>query len=205
MFVEYPKWIDVDGAGHPQNKGRVLVENADQERAALATGKGPDHLNPGQSDNATDTVRADLTDLADKSIGDMNREELIATLVAVSITDEVTDDDLRDLIDRAREARSGNHDDEELHPEPIVDAAGEKAPPPQDQEANKDQLGASEVRTQPLPEAAPGTDARSDDAKAREPASAPASDPVAQAQTAPDEKKPPEEGGTKAKASAAKK
>lgn len=43
---EYPKWVEVEGDGHPDQPGHVLVEDADEE-AALAK---PKRGRPAKSD-----------------------------------------------------------------------------------------------------------------------------------------------------------
>lgn len=110
---EYPKWVKVDGKGHPQNPGHVLVENEDQERDALATGEGPRELNPPRDEDVpkepVEVGRADGTvEIAnepaeDKPLAEQSRKELIDTLVRETITDEVEDDHLRSAIEVARE------------------------------------------------------------------------------------------------------
>ena len=110
---EFPKWVKVDGKGHPHNPGHVLVETEDQEREALATGQGPRELNPPQDEDVAkepvEVGRADGTvEIAnetaeDKPLADQDRKELIATLVRETITDEVEDNHLRSAIEAARE------------------------------------------------------------------------------------------------------
>lgn len=152
MHQEYPKWIDAPegNPGHPQNPGKVLVESEDQERDVLAGGEPPRELNPMAEPAA---APAD-----EKPIDDMSREELISVLVRESITADVTDEQLRDSIRRLRDHVAGKD-------EPDVDAAGEKVPPPQDQEANKGNDDAVEGRTLPEANPEPATDARPDEAK----------------------------------------
>lgn len=154
MHLEYPKWIDAPkgNPGHPQNPGKVLVESEDQEREVLAGGEPPRDLNPEPAPGSAAS--------GEKPIDDMNREELISVLVRESITADVTDEQLRESIHRLRDHVAGKDAGE-----PLTDAAGEKVPPPQDQEANKGKDDAVEGRTLPEAKPEPATDARPDEAK----------------------------------------
>ena len=154
MHLEYPKWVKVDGPGHPQNPGHVLVETEDQEREVLSGGEAPRDLNPEASEKPTPE--------GEKPIEEMSREDLISTLVRESITDDVTDDQLRDSIERLRDRGAPSRD-----PEPLTDADGEKVSPPQDQEANKGKDDAVEGRKLPEAKPEPATDARPDEAKGK--------------------------------------
>lgn len=178
-MLEYPKWIDAPAGnpGHPQNPGKVLVENEDQEREVKAGGEPPRDLNPAA--DPKDAAPAD-----DKPVADMSREELISTLVRESITDDVSDDQLRESIQHLRERHS---------PSPLTDAAGEDVPPPVDQEANKGKDDSEEGRKLPDAKPEPATDARPDEAKAKEPDDKPAGNVTKAAATPPDAPK-----GTKA-------
>lgn len=218
---EYPKWIAVSGPGHPQNPGKVLVENEDQEREALATGEGPAELNPPMDEKRSEAaqlapVAALLADGAPtKEIKDQDRGELIATLSVLIMTSTLSDDEIREQVDafkRWEEARQGgDYDDladrlaggddrrtvdDMSEREPLKDAAGDEVAPPQDQEANKDQLGAGE-RTLNEAESAPGNGDGAGAPEDREAGTHPATDATKQALTDPDETKPPEEGGAK--------
>jgi hypothetical protein len=217
---EYPKWVAVSGPGHPANPGKVLVENEEQEVAAIDTGKGPDHLNPPvDEERATAVAVAPIAQIlaggvSDKPLSEQSREELCATMAALVVQSPLSDDEIREQVEGLKSylERRGlgsngpdDHEDkEELRDpiEPITDAAGDPVPPPVDQEANKDGLDPA-TRTLPLPDAEQGADARPEAAKEREAGDKPATDQVAAAETAPDEKQPPEQGG--AKASRAKK
>ena len=152
MHQEYPKWIDAPhgNPGHPHNPGKVLVETEDQEREVLAGGEPPRDLNPEPAPGSAAS--------GEKPIEDMSREELISVLVRESITADVTDEQLRESIHRLRDHVAGKDDAD-------IDAAGEKVPPPQDQEANKGKDDAVEGRKLPEAKPAPATDARPDEDK----------------------------------------
>jgi hypothetical protein len=216
---EYPKWVAVDGPGHPANPGKVLVENEEQEVAAIDSGKGPDHLNPPVDEaRATAVAVAPIAQIlaggvSDKPLAEQSRDELCATMAALFVQSPLSDDEIRKeveslqrYLDRGKGNEHGQEGDakEDLQDpiQSITDAAGDPVPPPADQEANKDGLDPA-TRTLPLPDAEQGADARPDEAKEREAGDKPATDQIAAAETAPDEKKPPEQGG--AKASRAKK
>lgn len=179
-MLEYPKWIDAPkgNPGHPQNPGKVLVENEDQEREVQAGGEPPRDLNPAADEGSPSTPATE------KPVADMSREELISTLVRESITDDVTDEQLRDSIERLRDR--GN-------PSPLTDAAGDNVSPPVDQEANKGKDDGEEGRTLPEAKPEPATDARPEEAKGKEPDDKPAGNITKAAATPPDAPK-----GTKA-------
>lgn len=181
MHLEYPKWVKVDGPGHPQNPGHVLVETEDQEREVLSGGEAPRDLNPEASEKPKPE--------GEKPIEEMSREDLISTLVRESITDDVTDDQLRESIARLRDRHA---DDKPA--EPLKDAAGDDVPPPVDQEANKGKDDGVEDRTLPDAKTAPGTDARPNEAKEKVADDKPAGNITEAAKTPPDAKK----GTTKA-------
>lgn len=249
-MTEFPKWLAVDGPGHPGNPGKVLVENEEQEAEALRTGTGPDYLNPVLDEGraniiASAPVAEILADGQDsKPIAEQNRAEMVATMATLMMRSPLSDDDIRKEVqnlqdwlsardaeraeDEERDDDDANHqsadddiaaaaepidpsesggpgrDEHEGDVEPATDAAGEKVPPPADQEANKDQLADGE-RTLPIAKADQATDARPDDAKEREAGTTTATDQIEQALTPPDEKSPPEEGGAKKKATTTKK
>jgi hypothetical protein len=187
MHAEYPKWICApDGHhGHPQNPGKVLVENEGQELAVLAGGDPPAELNPAadpKPEGHSTEITASTIDL-NKPIEDMNRAELVAALVQESITADVTDDQLRDSLRRLREHK------EDAPGEPLKDAEGKEVPPPVDQEANKGKDLGEEGRTLPEAKSQTATDARPDDAKAKEADDKPAGNITEAAATPPDHKK----------------
>lgn len=220
---DYPKWVAVDGPGHPGNPGKVLVENADQEAEAAATGKGPEHLNPpvdearAQAQAVAPVAQALTGGVSDKPLGEQSRAEMCATLASILIQSPLSDDEIRSQIEALqhwldhRDARPGDDEDRpefdhasDAGPAPAKDVAGDTITPPQDQEANKDQLAPGE-RTQPLPEPDQATGTTPPELEEREAGTQPAVDQVKQAETPTDEPLPPEEGGAPAaKAKAAK-
>lgn len=183
---EYPKWVKVDGPGHPQMPGHVLVDNEDQERRVLAGEEAPRDLNPPHSAEAD--KRAD----EEKHINDMDRGELIAAIVKATITEDVTDEQLRDTLKSVREKEATDHANEGeggRDPEPLKDAAGDRVPADPAEEANKiGDLGEDGRR---LPEAkpTPGSDIRTEEAKAKEPDDKPAGNVTEAAATPPDHKR----------------
>lgn len=166
MHLEYPKWVKVEGPGHPQNPGHVLVENEDQEREVAAGGVAPRELNPA------DAAKAEPE--GEKSIDDMGREDLISTLVRESITDDVTDDQLRDSIKHLRNRQDDRAPgDERDGGDPLKDAEGKDVPPPATEEANKGKNDAVEDRQAPEAKAFPATDARPRKPRTRFPTASP--------------------------------
>lgn len=199
-FEKYPCWIDVDGPGHPQAPGRVLVNNEDEELEALTSGNGPADLNPPP-------------DPGQKSLDELDRAALVDILVREGIPDDTSEDELREAIrhgrerkaDKAREAAEhekrqreireagGDHGDglqTSMHPdgddEPGKDAAGDAIAPDTANEADA-RTGAD--RAAPQPNSSPATDARSDEAKGKVAAPAPAADVTKAAATPPAQKK----------------
>lgn len=152
-FEAYPKWLPIDGPGHPQNPGFVLVENEDQEKAVLAGEAPPAHLNPAPADAGKDPVN-------------MTRPELIDAVAAEMTNSKITDDDLRTALASIREKNKPG--------ELLTDSAGDNVPAPVDQEANKGGDLGEEGRTLPEAQPEPGSDAQPDDAKGKQPADAPA-------------------------------
>jgi hypothetical protein len=199
-MLEYPKWLPVDGPGHPQHPGHVLVENEDQEAEALASGKGPAALNPPP-------------DAGQKSLDEMNRDELIAVLVAEGIPDDMSDDEIRNAIRHGRESKAekarqqqedaehdreareagGDHGDglqtttaPKASAKAPTDSAGDAISPDPADEANKG--GDTDTRTAPAAKSASETDGRPDDAKAKIAADKPAGNVTEVAETPKDKK-----------------
>lgn len=200
-MVEYPKWVPVNGPGHPQNPGFVLVANEDEERQAQSTGAGPADLNPPP-------------DAGQKTLEEMDRDELKQILLREGIPDDMTDDDIRDAIRHGREKRAadadeaadkaraefekrsagGDHGDgsqtlaipraDDKAPE---DAAGDKVAPDPADEANK--AGTDPGRTSPAAKSAPATDTRPDEAKDKIADDKPAANVTDAAATPPSTKK----------------
>jgi len=199
---EYPKWVAVDGPGHPQNPGFVLVDNEEQERAASEQGKGPADLNPPP-------------DAGQKALADMDRDELKQVLLREGIPDDMTDDDIRSAIEHGRERRAehqrqdaedakhdaevreagGDHGDglqtadaPKGNAEPGKDAEGNAIPPDTADEANK-VTGDDATRTAPAAASSPATDSRSDEAKEKAADDAPAGNVTEAAATPPKHKR----------------
>jgi len=210
MFDRYPMWIDVDGPGHPQNPGKVLVNNEDEEREAKASGKGPAADNPPP-------------DPGQKSIDDMDRDELVATLVREGIPEDMSDDEIRNAIKHGREARAeharqdaedaerdreareagGDHGDglqtdqaPKGDTDAPVDASGDKIAPNPADEANK-VVGDDTTRDAPAAKSSPATDNRTDEAKKKVADDKPAGNVTDQAATAPAHKKGSQPNGRK--------
>lgn len=198
---EFPKWVPVKGPGHPQNPGFVLVENEDQERTAAAEGEGPADLNPPP-------------EAGQKTLAEMDRDELKQTLVREGIPDDMTDDDIRAAIESGRERRAeyqrqdaeeaeqrrearnagGDHGDgmqtDRVPPadtEERKDAKGDTIAPDTADEANKG--GDNATRTAPEAKTAPATDSRSDEAKKKEADDKPAGNVTEVAATPPKHKR----------------
>lgn len=174
---DYPKWLPVNGPGHPQKPGYVLVENEDQELEAMESGKGPAALNPPP-------------DAGQKSLDEMDRDKLKHVLLSEGIPDDMSDDEIRTAIKHGRERRAqiadedakaareeyekraagGDHGDGEqtdavpkADDDAPEDASGDKIAPDTADEANK--AGVDSKRTLPGAKSAPGNDSRPDEAK----------------------------------------
>lgn len=181
-FQRYPLWIKVDGPGHPQNPGFVLVETEDQELEVLSGGEAPRDLNPEASEK--------LEPEGEKEIDEMGRDDLVAALVKESITDDVTDDQLRDSLKRLRERRDPEPDSKPAgNGEPVKDAEGKEVPPPTDQEANKGGDLGKDGRTLPEAKPAPATQAVPDEARDKVADNKPAGNITEAAATPPEHKK----------------
>lgn len=168
---EYPKWIKVPGKGHPQMPGHALVETEEQERETIATGVGPRDLNPPNDEDvkreplemgtADGTVVDANATAEDKPLEDQAREELIAALVRETLTDKVSDDNLRAAIEHARETGAKfKAPDDDGDPEPRKDAAGNEMAPDPAAEANKGdptkpKPGAPEAKSSPATDSTP--------------------------------------------------
>lgn len=149
----------------------------------LAGGEPPRELNP----EGVETPAPE----GEKPIEEMSREELVSILVRESITDDVSDDQIREGIRHLRDRHAA---DDKPADEPLKDAAGDDVPPPTEQEANKGKDDGVEDRTLPAAKPAPATDARPEDAKKKEADDKPAGNVTEAAKTPPDDKK----GTTKA-------
>lgn len=185
---KYPRWIKVEGPGNSQNPGHVLVDNEDQERAVLAGEDAPIELNP----TGAKTQEPD----EDKALEDLEREELVSILVRESITDDVSDDQLREGIRALRDRQSVdrvngsvNDDGTEHDHGDMTDAAGDKIAPDPAQEANKGMDLGNNGRRLPDAKAAPATDARPDEAKDKVADDKPAGNVTEAAATPPGHKK----------------
>lgn len=199
---DFPQWVPVNGPGHPQNPGYVLVNNEDQKREAEASNTGPADLNPPP-------------DPGQKSIDDMSRDELKQVLLSEGIPDSMSDDDIRSAIKLGRERRAqiaeegaahareeydkrasgGDHGDDEqttavpeANAKPDVDAAGDKIPPDTADEANK-VPGVDPTRDAPTAKSSPGNDTRPDEAKEKVADDAPAGNVTDAAATPPSQKR----------------
>lgn len=182
MHEEYPKWVKVEGPGHPQNPGFVLVENEDQELEVLSGGEAPRDLNPEAAEKPEPE--------GEKEIDEMGRDDLVAALVKESITDDVTDGQLRDSLKRLRERREPEPDDKAAgNGEPLKDAEGKDVPPPVDQEANKGGDLGEEGRKLPEAKPAAATQAVPDEAKEKVADDKPAGNITEAAATPPEHKK----------------